>query len=263
MQMPQETCVLCNVEIEGEPKYDIDFGPLCKPCYKHTIEADGREVLEDNEIISEEPPQDDDFIERFHPKPVIEEKPVYLDEDYSLKEEPIGEEYVPDFIFDTTEPIATEPFNPFEDTDVVALTVSDNQPQYQYYPYQDQSMGRAVNRILDFFEAIPRFFKGIFTSKKPIVPNAPPKKSLIEKIKPIIVFIFTKKKKAKPVIDPNAPIIVKKSLFERMNPFRIWYGNKKIKLETGLSPRQRIKRYNASMEERENADTARKTKRQC
>jgi hypothetical protein len=253
------------VEIEGESKFDENFGPLCKPCYKHTVEADGREVPEEEEkIIAEEPLQDDNFIERFESQ--TKETPIYLDEDYPLKEEPVVEEYVPDFVFNEPEPIITEPFNPFEDTDVVALTVSKDQPQYQYYPYQDQSMGRAVNRILDFFEAIPRFFKGIFTSKKPVNPNAPPKKSLLDSLTAIVILIFTKKKKTpkvKPVVDPNAPVVVKLSLFERINIFRIWYGNKKIKLETGLSPRQRIKRYNASMEERENADTARKTKRQC
>lgn len=258
--MPQETCLLCNVEIEGTSKYDEDFGPLCKPCYKHTVEADGREVPEENITISEEPLQESSFIEKYHPEL---KEPVYEDADFPLKEDPVEEEYVPDFTFDTPEPITTEPFNPFEDTDVVALTTNDHPPQYQYYPYQDQSMGRAVNRILDFFEAIPRFFRNIFTPRNPVKSRPIPKKSFVERLKPIIILIFTKKKKVKPTPDTDTPVVVKKSLFERINIFRIWYGNKKIKIETGLSPRQRIKRYNASMEERENADTSRKTKRQC
>jgi hypothetical protein len=227
--MPQETCILCSVEIEEEPKYDEDFGPLCKPCYIHTLQSDGREAPTDSiETIPEEPPQDNDYIERFHPEPEIKkEEPIYLDEDYPLKEE-----YVPNFTFDTIEPLE-ELFETPPETHL--MVIPEKQPQ------QDQSMGRAANRILDVFGAIPGLIKDFGK------------------------FLFIKKKKpekSKPAINPDAPIIVKRSLFDRMNIFKIWYGNKKIKIETGLSPRQRIKRYNASMEERENASAASKTKRQ-
>jgi len=210
---PQETCILCSVEIEEEPKYDDDFGPLCKPCYIHTLESDGREVPEEPKIISEEPLQDDNYIERFQPE--------------------IKEEYIPDFTFDTIEPLE-DLFETSPETHL--MVIPEKQPQ------QDQSMGRAANRVLDVFGAIPGL------------------------IKTIGKFLFVKKKKSekpKPAVDPNVPTVVKKSLFDRMNIFKIWYGNKKIKLETGLSPRQRIKRYNASMEDRENANTTSKTKRNC